>query len=136
MIQINRLERYNLPIIILIIGILLFSLWTLIWLARSFEEEVEASVEKVQNIFTSAHLIGTPDDINIRFSEIEGLARSNEDRLIRKILVSKTLSDGDEHLIHPFWYSSVYSDWERRLKGFRKFISRISLSGWAIFILI
>jgi signal transduction histidine kinase len=80
---------------------------------------VDSSIQYVKGLFDKETVLKGRDDIKVRFSQIESLARNARTMHIKRIYVSKIIADGREHLLYPFYYAALNPTWQADLKQLR-----------------
>ncbi|MCD6385679.1 ATP-binding protein [Candidatus Sumerlaeota bacterium] len=117
-------ERRNIPIYVANIVFLFFGLAVLIWLKTRFDKDLNTAIDTTRGLFSREEVLKSPDDVRIRFSQIEHLARQNKNIYIKDMVVSKILISGDEVAVYPFYLSATTPDWKQRLlsKGWRRIL--------------
>lgn len=119
-------ERRNIPIYVANIIFLLFGLAVLIWLKTRFDKDLKTAIDTTKGLFGQEEVLKSPDDVHIRFSQIEHLARQSKNIYIKDIVVSKILLSGEEVTVYPFYLGATTPDWKQRLRN--KGWQRIELS--------
>jgi signal transduction histidine kinase len=116
-----RIDRTNLVIYIANIVFLIVGIGVLLLLQRSFVRDRDASIDSIKGMFSRERVLKGREDIGIKFSQIESIARINRRNIfIRDLYVSKIIANVGEHLVHPFVYAALHADWRARLERFRR----------------
>jgi signal transduction histidine kinase len=118
--RVSRIDKINLLIYGGTIVFLAGAIAMLLWLRARYEQDIESSINYVKGLFGQETVLKGREDIKVRFSQIESLARSARTVHITRIYVSKVMADGREHLLYPFYYDALHPHWKKDLERLRK----------------
>ncbi|MBI5154302.1 HAMP domain-containing histidine kinase [Candidatus Poribacteria bacterium] len=97
------------------------ALVTLFWLRGRLAREEGRSLENVVNVFERTGAIGRPEDDSVRFSNVESLARTQEDRdFISKVVVTKNVLGKGERVLHPWSLELLNPGWRDSTHGWER----------------
>jgi len=120
---VKRVDRTNLALSATTALFAIFALGVLLWLKGRFDRERADTIATVKRQFSVA-LLGLPDNLKIRFAEIERYhdALIPHNAHVRRILVSKIVAGRGEKIVLPCYYAAVYPDWLNRLRQFERHV--------------
>ncbi len=117
-------ERRNIPIFVANIVFLFFGLAVLIWLKTRFDKDLRTAIQSTSALFSQEEVLKSPEDVRIKFSQIEYLARRNRNIYINDIVVAKMLKPDREITVYPFYLAAINPQWKKELieSGWRRVV--------------
>jgi signal transduction histidine kinase len=97
------------------------SLSILFWLRSRYASDRIEWLRDMQSFFTQDEVLKPPYDLNIRFGQIEALARKFEGSLFaHRVYVSKFVEGEGEHIVYPFYLQALTPNWRASVKGWTR----------------
>ncbi len=90
---------------------------TLLWLRQRIVSEEEQFLNYARRLYELSGSLQRPENDTVRFTEIESVARSLEEReLVRQLVVTKvSRRTGDEHTVYPYFLGAKTDDWKNQV---------------------
>lgn len=114
-----KLKGYWIPILFL--SATLIAVITLLWLRGKVIEQEQLFLESSVRPFELSELLLRPEQLSVRFNEVEALAKSLEDReLVSDLIVLKNSPDGEDFVIYPFYESLLRPQWKDEVQNWER----------------
>ncbi len=93
----------------------------LFWLRGRVVKEEKAFLAYSVRLFELSDALRRPENDSVRFSQIESIARSIEERdLIAHLLVSKNTQQRQEVLLYPYYYDLAHPNWSNEISQYQR----------------
>ncbi|MCB2156337.1 HAMP domain-containing histidine kinase [bacterium] len=107
--------------LVLAVLLLVAALATLLWIRGRLVSEEETSLSNAVRVFERTDALGRPENVSVRFSQVESLARSLEESdLVARLFVTKQALGGRERLLYPYYYELLHPDWRTEVQSWER----------------
>jgi len=114
-----KLKGYWIPILFL--SATLIAVITLLWLRGKVIDQEQLFLESSVRPFELSELLLRPEQLSVRFDEVEALAKSLEDReLVADLIVVKNSAEGENFVIYPFYESLLRPQWKDDVQNWER----------------
>ena len=107
--------------LVLALLLLVAALAMLLWIRERLVSEEGTSLSNAVRVYERTDALGRPENVSVRFSQIESIARSLEESdLVARLFVSKQTLASGERLLYPYYYELRHPNWRQEVASWER----------------